>query len=173
MLKKDVPPQETPHEPQSVTTNTSSEMNSKQVVLLQTAQVEAVGEHDVIPVRILWDNGSQLSYITTSFKSRLRLNTVQQEKLSLNTFRNDSFTIRGCDLVRVILQRPGFNERLEIMAGTSPVICSSLPALVNVNKYAHLQSLDLAGSGQLNRSGIDILIGSDYYWQVVTGDIVN
>ena len=69
-------PQEAPQEPQGVTTNMSSQMNSKQVVLLQTAQVEAVGEHDVVPVRILLDNRSQLSYITTSLKSWLRLNTV-------------------------------------------------------------------------------------------------
>ena len=62
---------------------------------------------------------------------------------------------------------------LEIMAHTSPVICSSLPAIVNVSKYVHLQGFDLADSGQLYRSGIDILIGSGYYWQVVTGDIVN
>ena len=57
-LKKDMPPQEAPHEPQSVTTNTSSEINSKQVLLLQIIQVEAVGEHDVMPVKILLDNGS-------------------------------------------------------------------------------------------------------------------
>jgi len=59
------------------------------------------------------------------------------------------------------------------MARTSPVICSSLPALVSVSKYSHLQSLDLADSGKLQQSGIDILVGSDYYWQVVTGDIVS
>ena len=53
------------------------------------------------------------------------------------------------------------------------MICLSLPALVSVNKYSHLQNLDLADSGKLPRSGIDILIGSDYYWQVVTGDIIN
>ena len=172
-LKKDPPPQEKPPDPQSVTTNTSTQMRNKQVVLLQTAQVEAVSDHDIIPVRILLDNGSQLSYITISLKSRLKLKPVRQERLSLNTFGSDSFTTKGCDLVRVKLQRPGSNEVLEIMARTSPVICSSLPALVNVSKYVHLQNLDLADGGQLYQSRIDILIGSDYYWQIVTGDIVN
>ena len=62
-LKKDPPPQKRPPDPQSVTTNTSTQMSSKQVLLLQTAQVEAVSDHDVIPVRISLDNGSQLSYI--------------------------------------------------------------------------------------------------------------
>ena len=72
-----------------------------------------------------------------------------------------------------MLRKLGTNEGLEIVARTSPVICSSLPSLVNVSKYAHLKCLDLADSGSLRRGDIDILIGSDYYWQVVTGDIVN
>ena len=57
------------------------------------------------------------------------------------------------------------------MAHTSPTICSSLPTLVDVNKYTHLQGLELADKGNLHQGGIDILIGSNYYWQVVTGDI--
>ena len=59
------------------------------------------------------------------------------------------------------------------MARTSPVICSSLPSLVNVSNYTHLKCLDLADSGSLRQGAIDILIGSDYYWQVVTGETVN
>ena len=48
-----------------------------------------------------------------------------------------------------------------------------MPSLVNVSKYAHLKCLDLADSGNLRRGDIDVLIGSDYYWQVVTGEIAN
>ena len=59
------------------------------------------------------------------------------------------------------------------MACTSPVICSNLPVPVNVNTYTHLQGLDLADNGNFPHNAIDILISSDYYWQVVTGDIVN
>ena len=120
-------------------------MDSKQVILLQTAQMEAVGEHATVPVRLLLDNGSQLSYITTSLRSRLKLKPV--ERLALNTFGSDSFTARGCDVVNLTLQRPGFNERLEIMARTSPVIRLNLPVPVNVNTYTHLQGLDLADNG--------------------------
>ena len=137
-LKREASLPEKNLEPKSVTTNTSNQTNHKQVVLLQTAQVEAVGEYDVIPVRILLDNGSQLSYITVSLKSRLKFKSVRQERLSLNKFGSDSFKTKGCDLVRVTLQKSGSNEGLEIMARTPPVICSSLPALVSVNKYSHL-----------------------------------
>ena len=47
-----------------------------------------------------------------------------------------------------------------------PVICSSLPLLVNVSKYAHLKCLDLADNGSLCQGDIDILIGSYYYWRL-------
>ena len=59
------------------------------------------------------------------------------------------------------------------MAYTSPVICSSLPSLVNVSEYAHLKCLNLADSNSLHQGDIDILIRSDCCWQVVTGEIVN
>ena len=64
------------NEPQNAIVNTTSQMEGKQVVLLQTAQVEVVGETATVPVRLLLDNGSQLSYITTSLKSKLNLKPV-------------------------------------------------------------------------------------------------
>ena len=103
-MKKNIS-QENVHEAQNATVNTSSQMDSKQVILQQTAQVEAVGEHATVPVRLLLDNGSQLSYITTSLRSRLKLKPVRQERLALNTFGSDSFTARGCDVVNLTLQR--------------------------------------------------------------------
>ena len=90
-------------EPQNSTVNTSRQA-------LQTSQVEAIGEITTVPVQLLLDNGNQLSNITTSLKSRLKLNPVQQEKLSLNTFGSDSFITRGCDIVKLMLQRPEFGN---------------------------------------------------------------
>jgi len=40
--------------------------------------------------------------------------------------------------------------------------------LVNPSKYIHLQGLDLAD----HQGGIDVLVGSDYYWQIVI-DVVS
>ena len=153
--------------------NFASQVDGKRIVLLQTAHVEAIGDQAAVPVRVLLDNGSQLSYITTSVKTRLNLKPIRQERLSLNTFGSNSFTTRGCDVVRLALQKPGHSERLEITARTSPVICSNLPVLVNASKYIHLQGLDLADSSSNHQGGIDVLIGSDYYWQIVTGDVVS
>ena len=54
------------------------------------------------------------------------------------------------------------------MAHTLPVICSNLLTLIDVNKYTHVQGLELPDKGNLHQNEIDILP-----IQVVTGDIVN
>jgi hypothetical protein len=52
------------------------------------------------------------------------------------------------------------------------VICSPLPPAVDVD-YLHLEELELADPlDEDNESRIDILIGSDFYWNIVTGDII-
>ncbi len=44
-----------------------------------------------------------------------------------------------------------------------------MPARINVREYSHLHGLQLADSSTENQP-IDILIGSDYYWDFVEGD---
>ena len=38
--------------------------------------------------------------------------------------------------------------------------------------YPHLEDLQLAGSLNDNCGAIDVLIGSDYYWKIVSGETV-
>ena len=100
----------------------------------------------------------------------MRLEPIRRDKLH---FGSDSFTTRACDVVRLSLQRPGRSDSVEIIACTSPTICSSLPALVDVTKYAHLTDLELADHcNEQNSGSIDVLIGSNYYWSIVTGELV-
>ena len=51
-------------------------------------------------------------------------------------------------------------------------ICLALknqPVEFTQKNYSHLQNLNLADSGA--SSNIDLLIGSDYYWDLVTGKV--
>ena len=78
---------------------------TKTCVLLQTARTYAYTNlEELIPVRILMDNGSQRSYISNQLKSKLKLNPLKRERLTLNTFGNEQFNKRECDLVQVRLQ---------------------------------------------------------------------
>ena len=117
---------------------------SKAQVLLQTAQTYAYTAHnELIPVRILMDVGSQRSYLSNALKTRLKLKPLRQENLTLNTFGNEQFNERKCDLISVRLQVK-YGEEIEIPALSFPAICSPLQVPVELDRYTHLQDLDLA-----------------------------
>ena len=121
-------------------------------------------------VHILFDNGSQHSYVTSSLKSRLNLKPIKTETLHLNTFGGSTFRKQSCEVVKLRLRR-NEGEEIEVTAFNYPIICSPLPSKVEVN-YPHLEALQLADSLSDNYGAIDVLIGSDYYWEIVSGETV-
>ena len=131
----------------STTTSASSKASkSKKVILLQTARAIAINGNERVPIRLLLDSGSQLSYVTKTLQEHLKLNPIRKEKLHLNTFENSSFEARSCDVVRFKIRKANCKETVDIITYTSPVICSSLPTLVNAYEYDHLDGLELADS---------------------------
>ena len=121
-------------------------------------------------MRILFDNGSQRSYITSNLKSKLNLKPMKTETVHLNTFGGNSFQKQSCELVRFRLKNH-VGEEIEITALSYPTICSPLPSKVKVN-YPHLEGLALADSLNDSCGDIDIVIGSDYYWDLVSGETI-
>ena len=106
-------------------------------------------------------------------KNKLGLKTLKSETLNLNTFGNKKFAKRECELTELHLQGRG-GEDVKIAALSFEAICSPLPASVCLDEHSHLLGLDLADhvlESDSSESNIDVLIGSDYYWDVVTGDI--
>lgn len=152
---------------------TTSTIKNNPKILLQTARthVFTADGSNLLPVRVLMDGGSQRSYITNSLKTRLGLSPLRTETLNLNTFGEEQFKRRQCELVKVNLQGHDGTD-IQICALNSPMICSPPSAIVNLNNYPYLQKLELSEfSQQEGVDYIDILIGSDHYWDVVTGDI--
>lgn len=120
---------------------------------------------------MLFDNGSQRSYITDSVCSRLNLKPSTSEKLHRNTFGETKFTNRKCEVFQVNLKRPNEKKSLIINALKFPVICSPLPFLVDTD-YPHLEGLELADQLVDTSDSIDILVGSGFCWQIVTGETI-
>ena len=141
-------------------------------MFLQTAKTYAYSQHSnrAIPVRVLLDSGSQRSYATNHLKKRLGLQPVKKETLNLNTFGQDKFTKQKCDVVSLNLK----GKDIEISALCFEKICSPIPTKIELDKYPHLMGLDLADSSLAENSHdeIDILIGSDYYYDIVIGEIL-
>jgi hypothetical protein len=67
------------------------------------------------------------------------------------------------------------NQRFPSLTFLLYVHCSPLPASVDIFDYPHIRELELAdydeGQGPPHDS-IDVLVGSDYYWNFVTGETV-
>ena len=157
-------------------TTTCTARSVKTHVLLQTARTFAyTADEKLVPIRVLMDNGSQRSYVTDKLKSQLQLKPIKQERIVLNTFGNNSFQRRECEQIQVRLQGK-YEEDVVITAASFPTICSPLQTMVEVNQYQHLQGLELADCNYSDHdtsgNNIDMLIGSDFYWDVVIGDLV-
>ena len=111
--------------------------------------------------------------VTENLCSKLNLKAVKRETLTLNTFGENRYKKQRCDRVELYLQKPGNSETVKISALKYPVKCSALPSRVNVHDYPHLQDLEFAEN--FNNDGhdtIDVLIGSDYYWDIITNESI-
>ncbi len=149
-------------------------------VLLQTAKLELHNPNVVsdpstcVTVRGVMDSGSQRTYVTDRVSKALNLSPMRSESLLVKTFGSTQGLEMRCDVVELGL-RVKDGGLLTLTAVVVPFICnplSSLPISDSGVCYPHLSGLDLADSakgGDLLE--IDALIGSDFYWSLVTGRV--
>ena len=123
-----------------------------------------------VPVRVLFDSGSQLSYVTERVQRQLNIKSTKIEKLHLNTFGHNSYKTQECTVVNLYLQGLQQPKATKLSALTSPSICFPLPSAIRVSSYPHLQDLPLANECDEPRKEIDVLIGSNFYCNFVTGN---
>ena len=116
----------------TATANTTNTVKDRRTILLQTARVMVFSEQPV-PVRVLFDSGSQMSYITENLQRKLNPKPVKVERLYLNTFGTTNYKTQSCNIVRLSLQKRGCNEIIVIFALSSPVICFPIPSAVDSN----------------------------------------
>lgn len=118
------------------------------------------------------DGGSQRSYITNDLKIRLGLKPIRVETIHLDTFGSDLYERKQCNLVEVTLKGQR-SESVHLQAVGFPKICSPLWTKIDAYHLTELQGFELADHDPNSDGGkIDILIGSDHYWKVVTGEIM-
>jgi len=160
-------------EPNPTVNTAANSMKDRDHILLQTAQAVDLNDanNKSTTVRVLFDSGSQRTYITESLRTKLNLKSISRERLHLNTFGNASFNTRLCDVGQLCLKKPGSDLLITITALCFPVICSSLPDVCSVGNCQHLEGLELADAVSGGRNVIDVVIGSDFYWSIVTGQV--
>ena len=67
-----------------------------------------------------------------------------------------------------------YGEDVELTAICNDKICSPLPVKVNVQEYLRLDGLEFADNleSENDQESIQILIGSDRYWDLTTDEII-
>ena len=105
--------------------NVAATSHSNSKVLLQTARTHACStkDSDLVPVHVLFEGGSERSYVTAQLKEALNLRTLKRETLNLNTFGTEQCQKKKCDLVKVILKGKDGDD-IEVNALTFPTICA-------------------------------------------------
>jgi hypothetical protein len=158
-------------------TSTSLYMDSNKAVLLQTALVEVsnpLRPASVLKLRLVMDSGSQRSYLTQRVKDALGLEACETQSLSIAAFGSQRREPKQCEVVRLnVCTKLGTNQRLELFV--VPHICDPLmhqPVSMSSKKYSHLSQLDLADPSSGEMLEVDLLIGSDFYWEFMTGETI-
>ena len=152
--------------------------NSSAPVLLQTAQAVVFNPQEPnckVKVRIILHNGSQRTYLTDNLKNTLRLPSQRKKQVSIKTFGSTDERLEQVDVVAFGIELNGEPDLL-LSAFTVPLICQPLQSqpvnrVIGDSKcFSGLRLADYS-TGEQNLD-VNILIGSDYYWTLVTGHTI-
>lgn len=147
-------------------------------VLLQTAVVRIYrpgsSPSNYKEIRAVLDGGSQRTYMSERVAKELNLPSKRIDKISIKTFGDKEGDQRTCEVVDFTL-KTRYREDLDMEALVTPVICDPLsqqPTKSARDKHQHLRGLKLADPNDVDDTlPVDLLIGADFYWSMVTGTI--
>ena len=179
-LSNKLNPKASPYSPDKTNntpTTTTFCSAKRKSILLQTALTVVHNPRkpkSAVQLRILFDTGSQRSYLTKRAMKLLQLKPIATQTLSIATFGAEKEQSRVCPVVSVgicLRERSTMTLSLYVVPSIcEPIACQPVDTCVTADE--HLMCLDLAdptdGTSQLP---VDLLIGCDYYWDLVTGSI--
>ena len=146
-------------------------------ILLQTATavVSKPGQPGQCVARLILDSGSQRSYVTTRVREQLNLPTERRQTIAIKTFGSSDEHTQSVDVVQLCVAAEN-GEEVQLSAFVVPLICDPVQRQYVAkagNTYAHLKGLNLADhcTGD-NDVAVDILVGSDHYWNLVSGRVI-
>ena len=154
--------------PTTVVTSHVSSVAKK--VLLQTAKVQCISNQNTsYQVNALFDKGSHKTYITNALAERMGFVKLCNEVQRVNTFGTNKSSIQRFEQVKVpIKTKTGV---ICLTASTVPVICANIKQQCSRSDSKNLHNIDLSNA---NVDGeVDLLIGCDCYWKLVTGQVRN
>ena len=155
-------------------TATSLHLAGNNICLLKTAVATISASGTCVEANILFDEGSQRSFITKSLADCLQLQTHATEELSISTFGAQTSQIRKLDVTTIQLHTIS-GQLIPLTVLIMPTIAAPIQ---NLNKkplkdFPHLKGLKLAHPvTSTEQFTINLLIGADHYWDVVGNHII-
>ncbi|XP_077865924.1 uncharacterized protein LOC144353209 [Saccoglossus kowalevskii] len=140
-------------------------------VLLKTAKINVTVDGVSQLATVLFDEGSDRSFISAKFAQTLRASPNYVETLNLKSFSNPRTGFRTIPRTTVHLQhRDGTKSAIDLLM--VDVISEGLDNNVtyDIRNLHHIRRLPLAHPPSTDLTmDIDILIGVDRYWDYITG----
>ena len=127
-----------------------------------------------VRARIILDSGSQRTYLTNNPKNIFQMPTQEKKQVSIKTFGSTVDVGRRCG------PRSGAKRRTRSFT-VSFYIASDLPTIARSSCGTSSEKWPLPFGTQTcchlypregETLGVDILVGSDYYWKLVTGHTI-
>ena len=150
-------------------------VKSDTTIVLQTVSACVMNKRkdQFYVVNVLFDTGSQQSFIPDRLVKKLKLAPLRQIDMEVSAFLNTEESNLKPSKYEIVVKSICNDQRRVITALDIPKIFSQLknqPFRIAVEKYSFLQNLQLANQAHLDNTNIDLLIGAHTYWESVTGE---
>ncbi|XP_062616210.1 uncharacterized protein LOC134277925 [Saccostrea cucullata] len=155
--------------PTSTSLHTSSMTNIP--TILKTATAKVTNGETVMDTTVLFDEGSQRSFITEELAQNLNLKQTGTETLMIAAFG-------GKEIMRTLKTSTLFliadsGERIQIHVVIVPCIAAKIHThQVPIKNLTYLKRLKLAHSYDGSTFDVSLLIGVDHFWDIVGNDII-
>lgn len=149
-------------------------------ILMQTAKAHILDTNyeNVCFSRILFDTGSQRSYVSTNVRDKLGLKTVRNERVVIKTFGEDNNSkVSNLDVVQFKIKHAGADDVFTfIEALCVPKICCPLKGqhIDRASKIEEFAHLNFADDNSFNKDlPVGVLIGIDNYFRFFCGETIH
>ena len=154
------------------TVNTVSGKTNR--VLLQTAQVSVKGQSGAAEAVVLFDTGSDKSYVSSRLVDQIGPEWVESHDLAYAAFGSDHVSnVEHRNVYNVHLQGRDGNavplKATEIPTICVPLCCPSVPQSVLSALGNGIKLVDVPEGKEVQ---VDILIGLDAYWKLMTSEMM-
>ncbi|UYV74106.1 hypothetical protein LAZ67_11002128 [Cordylochernes scorpioides] len=143
-------------------------------ILLMTSVAKLKGAKETKEVKVLFDTGSHYSYIKRSIVEKLGLNKIGEISLEKSLFGGGNMkeALHG----KYVLKLGSLTNKIDvdIVALDQPEICARIPPIPRGRLLYKLKRKRIyIHPSNFRNEEIDILIGSDYFGQLLTGKVVH